>query len=126
MPSFKIIGILVLENRIFQVFFTYKCIWSSSLLGHMTWTIYAIIVPPSKGGSIQNLALTDQVVLEMNMFENNGHLHVFSPGAGADDPLGSNFFYKHKSLFNLVISCKFFSLNGLVKVFPFQTHMQPN
>ena len=25
-------------------------------------------------------------------FENNGHVHVYSPGAGADNPLGSIFF----------------------------------
>ena len=42
------------------------------------------------------------------MFQNNGHIHVYSPGAGADNPLGSKFFQKYKSSLNLVISCKFF------------------
>ena len=30
--------------------------------------------------------------LEKKMFENNGYVHVYSPGAGADNPLGSIFF----------------------------------
>ena len=33
-----------------------------------------------------NLALIGQAFSEM--FENNGHIHVFSPGAGTDNPLG--------------------------------------
>ena len=34
-----------------------------------------------------------QAVLEKNMFENAGHIHVYSPGAGADNPPGVNFFF---------------------------------
>ena len=34
--------------------------------------------------------LIGQVISE-KMFENNGYIHVYSPGAGADNPLGSNF-----------------------------------
>ena len=37
------------------------------------------------------------------MFENNGHIHVYSPRAGADNPLGSTFFQKYKSSVNLVM-----------------------
>ena len=33
-----------------------------------------------------------QVVSEKKMFENNGHIHVYSPWAGADNPLESFFF----------------------------------
>ena len=51
------------------------------------------------------------------MFENNGHIHVYSPGARADNPLGSNFFQKYKSSINLVICCKFFPFNYFVTVF---------
>ena len=29
--------------------------------------------------------------VEKKIFENGGHLHVYSPGAGADNPLGSFF-----------------------------------
>ena len=41
------------------------------------------------------------------MFENNGHIHVYSPEAGTDNPLGSSIFHKHTCSVNLVISCKF-------------------
>ena len=44
--------------------------------------------PPSQGGSKWNLALVGQAVSEKKMFENNSHIHVYSPGAGADNPLG--------------------------------------
>ena len=35
-----------------------------------------------------SLALIDQVVSEEKLFENNGCVHVYSPGTGADSPLG--------------------------------------
>ena len=38
----------------------------------------------SQGGSTWNLALIDEVVLEKKMFENNGLVHVCSPGAGLE------------------------------------------
>ena len=60
------------------------------------------------------------------MFENNGHIHVYSPGAGADNPLGSKFFQKYKSSLNLVIPASFSHLNFFVIVFPIPTHMRPN
>ena len=53
------------------------------------------------------------------MFENNGHIHVYSPGAGADNPLGSKSFQKYKSSFNLVISCKFFQFKLLCNNFSY-------
>ena len=53
-----------------------------------------------------NLALIGKVVLENKMFENNVHLHVYSPVAGTDNPLGS-LFHKHKYSVKLVICCKF-------------------
>ena len=53
------------------------------------------------------------------MFENNGHIHVYSPRRGAENPMGS-FFMKYKSSVNLVICCKFFPFNYLVTVFPFK------
>ena len=36
----------------------------------------------------KKLALIGQVMKEKRMFENNVHKHVYSPGAGADNPLG--------------------------------------
>ena len=53
--------------------------------------IYTLF-PPSQGGSTLILALIGQGVLEKKIFENGGHIHVYSSGAGADNPLGSNFF----------------------------------
>ena len=51
------------------------------------------------------------------MFENNGHIHVYSPGAGADKQLASIFFFqKYKFSVNLVICCKFYPLNDFVTV----------
>ena len=40
-----------------------------------------------------HLALIGQVVSETKMFENNGHLHVYSPGIGADSPRAHFFFF---------------------------------
>ena len=37
------------------------------------------------------LGLIGQAVSEKKMFENNGYVHVYSPGAGTDNPLGSFF-----------------------------------
>ena len=33
-----------------------------------------------------------QAVFEKKIFENGCHIHVYSPGTRADNPLGSNFF----------------------------------
>ena len=43
-------------------------------------------------------------------------IHVYSPGAGADNLLGSEFLYK--PFVTLVICCKFLPLNGFLTVFP--------
>ena len=40
----------------------------------------------------QELASIGQAVLEM--FEDNGHMHVYSRGTGADEDLMSNFLHK--------------------------------
>ena len=45
-------------------------------------------------------------------------IHVYSPGAGADIPLGSEFLYKHKPFVTLVICSKFLPLNDFLTVFP--------
>ena len=45
-------------------------------------------------------------------------IHVYSPGARADNPLGSEFLYKHKPFVTLVICCKFLPLNDFLTVFP--------
>ena len=45
-------------------------------------------------------------------------IHVYSPGAGADNPLVWEFLYKHKRFVTLVICCKFLPLNDFLTVFP--------
>ena len=53
------------------------------------------------------------------MFDNNGYIHVDSPGAGADNPLGSTCFHKDKSSVNFGLPA-FFPLNNCVTVFHVQ------
>ena len=45
-------------------------------------------------------------------------IHVYSPGPGADNLLGSEFLYKHKPFVTLVIRSKFLPLNDFLTVFP--------
>ena len=45
-------------------------------------------------------------------------VHVYSPGTGAHNPLGSEFLYKHKPFVTLVICRKFLPLNDFLTVFP--------
>ena len=58
--------------------------------------------------------------------ENIGHIHVYSPGAGTDNPPGSNFVQNHKTSVNLVVCCNFLPLNEFVTVSPIQMHRRPN
>ena len=51
-------------------------------------------------------ALIGQAVSE-KMFEYFGHMHVYSPGAGTDKPLGPKYFHTHKSSVLLLIPRKF-------------------
>ena len=44
---------------------------------------------------------------EEDDFEYYGHIHVYSPGAGADNPLGPKYFHKHKFSVYLLISSQF-------------------
>ena len=45
-------------------------------------------------------------------------IHVYSPGAGAVNPLRSEFLFEHKPFVTLVICCKFLPLNDFLTVFP--------
>ena len=67
------------------------------------------------------LALTGQAVSEEKMFEHYGDMHVYCPGVGAYEPLGSIF---SESLYSVLlpISCKIFTLNDILRVFPIQMH----
>ena len=44
-------------------------------------------------------------------------IYVYSPGAGVDNSLGSEFLYKHNPFVTLVICCKFLPLNDFLTVF---------
>ena len=59
------------------------------------------------------------------MFVYYGHAHVYSPGPGADNPLGTKFFHKQNYSVYLPISCKFCSSNRTLTIFPIQMHGRP-
>ena len=63
----------------------------------------------------------------MEMFVNGGHIHVhvYSHGAGADNPLRSIFFIN--SIIQSIVSfaASFPPFNEFVRVFPIQTYRLP-
>ena len=105
MPSFKIKGLLVLEKIFLKVFAIYS---HGDHLGHVTLTIYV---------NFHSLFLRmlhikfgfDWLSVSEKMFEYYGHTHVYSPGAGADNPLGPKYFHNHKSSVHLLFPSKFFA-----------------
>ena len=84
MTSFKIIRLMVLEKT-FKVFTIYG---RGCHLGHVTRIIYINFCSPYASRLHMKFTLICQAVSE-KMFENNGHIHVYSPRAGTDNPLGS-------------------------------------
>ena len=70
------------EESFLKVFNIYR---HGGHLGHVTWTIYINFLSFFPRRLHMNLAMIDPTVSE-KMFENNGHVHVYSPGAGADAP----------------------------------------
>ena len=67
MPSFKIIGLLVLKKKTSKDFTIYG---HGGHHGTVTWTLYMNFHSPSKGGITLNLALIGQAVSEEKMFQN--------------------------------------------------------
>ena len=67
------------------------------------------------------MALHGKAGSEKKIFENNGHIHVYSPGAGTDNPLRSIYFHKQYYSVKIVLCCKFSPLNDFVTVFYIQT-----
>ena len=63
--------------------------------------------------SFKNISLKSDFIHNVSYF-----IDVYSPGAGADNPLESEFLYKHKPFVTLVICCKFLPLNDFLTVFP--------
>ena len=69
-PSHKIIGSLVLANKIFKGFLPYMGM--AAILVMWPKPCEQTFIPPSYWGSIWNLALIGQTVLEKKIFENGG------------------------------------------------------
>ena len=88
MPSFKIIRLLVLEE-ILKVFTIYG---HGGHLGHVICTIYTCINFLSHCPRRLHMKFGFGQAVSEKIFENNGYIHVYSPGAGGDNPL-VQFFY---------------------------------
>ena len=71
--------------------------------------------------NFQKISLKSDFIHNFHVF-----IPVYSPGAEADNPLGSKFLYKHKPFVTLVICCKFLPLNDFLTVFPILKHKRPN
>ena len=105
MPSFKIIGLWVLE----KMFKGFDNIWAWCNLGKVTNFTKCMFPLPKRRLHIK-FGFDWPSVSEKKMFENNGHIHVYSPGTRADSPLGSFFPQIYIFSVNLVICCKFFPI----------------
>ena len=79
--------------------------------------LYKLSFTLPKNAPRKSLALIGQAVSEKKMFEYYGHTHVYSPGAGADNPLGPKYFHKHKSSVHLLIPSKFFAIKRHFPIF---------
>ena len=84
MPSFKIIGLLASKQKVLKVFTIHR---HGGHLDHVTWTIYTNFGSPFP----RRIHLIGQALSE-KMFKNNGHVHVYSPMEGVDNPLGQSLF----------------------------------
>ena len=61
--------------------------------GHVTCTIYISFLSFFPRRPHIKFGVIGQAISEKKMFDNNGYIHVYSPGIGADNPLGSNSFH---------------------------------
>ena len=61
-------------------------------LVHVTCTIYINFLSHSPRRLHMKFGIDWRSGSEMKMFKNNGYIHVYSPGTGADNPLRSNVF----------------------------------
>ena len=62
-------------------------------LGHVTLTTYINFHSPFPRMLHMKFALIGLAVSEKKMFEYYGHIHVYSPGTGADNPPGAKIFH---------------------------------
>ena len=89
MLSFKIIGPLVLEKKIFKVFTIYG---HGDHLGYVTCTIYINFQSPFPRRLHIKFGIDWPSGFREDVWKKYGHIHANSPHAGADNPLGSNGF----------------------------------
>ena len=116
MPSFKIIGLLVLKKKIFKSFAIHS---HGGHLGHVTLTIYANFHSLFLRMLQIKFGFDSPRTFREKRFEYFGHRHVYSPGAGIDNPLGLKYYHKHKS------SVKFSAIKWHFSIFPIQMHGRP-
>ena len=76
-------------------------------LGHVTMTIYANFHSLFLRMLQIKFGIDWPSALREEMFEYFGPIHVYSPGIGADKPLGPKYFRKHKPSVHLLIPSKF-------------------
>ena len=69
--------------------------------------------------------LSNQRTNGKKMFHYYGNIHVYSPGAGADNPQGLKFSIYINLLSNLPILSTFYPLNSILPYFPIQMHWRP-
>ena len=72
-------------KRLLKVFAIY---WHGDHLVHVTWAIYIYFVSTFPRKRHIKYGFDCQAVLEKKIFENGGHIHVYSSGAGAETPWG--------------------------------------
>ena len=111
MPSLKIIGLWVLVNKFVKIVSIYR------RGGHLMF--YKFMSPLPKGNSTWKLALIGQAISEKKRFENNGHIHVYSPRAGSEAPLVIRFF-KNINLVSIWSFAASFSNSMTLTVSPIQ------
>ena len=61
-------------------------------LGRVTWTIYINFLSPFPRRCHMKSGFDWTSGFRKEELKNGGHIHVYSPGAGADNPLGKLFF----------------------------------
>ena len=114
MPSFNIIGLPVIEKKLFKGFYhiwAWQPSWSCDL-DHL----YKHLFPLPKEAPHKIFALIGQAVSVVKMFENGGHIPVYSPGQGQTTPWGQILFINSiiQSIYSFAAS--FPPLNDFVTV----------
>ena len=71
---------------------------------------------------LKALFLVGQAVSEKKMFEYYGHIHVYSSGTGADNPLGQFFFIIINLLSICILPASFPPFNNILLNFLIQMH----